>query len=189
MRRFRFSIGSLIGFTLICGVAFGALKESTDLWERSTFSLTLLVLLTSVLLAIHCGGARREFWLGFAFFGCVYLGLTLLPSVETRLITSQGLGYLHSKLVGQSPRIWSLTLTAGTGIANQPSPVSAFDTVVNVGGPGQIWTVNNGNILSAWGGSPENFVKIGHTLIALLLAWFGGMVSWQLARGRRPSEE
>ena len=40
MRWFRFNIAGLIVFILICGIAFAALKESTDLWEHSVFSFT-----------------------------------------------------------------------------------------------------------------------------------------------------
>ncbi len=74
MQRLRFHIGSLLGFILFCGVAFAALRESTDWWEKGTFTLLVLVLLVAVLLAIHRSGASRAFWLGFALFGLAYLG-------------------------------------------------------------------------------------------------------------------
>ena len=103
MRWFRFNIAGLIVFILICGIAFAALKESSDLWEHGVFSVTLLAFVTSVLLAIHRTGPRRAFWLGFALFGGCYLGLSMIPPVESRLVSSQGLAYLHSKLPGQPP--------------------------------------------------------------------------------------
>ncbi len=188
MKRFRFSIASLIGFILICGVAFAAFKESNEWWEKGTFTLLVLVFLSAVLLAIHREGARRAFWLGFALFGFVYLSLTLIGPIETRLITSQALSYVYSRLPGQSSQNIVLTVTTtpsspvnlqnGT-IALSPTGTQ-FATMKN--GSVQLWNATTGKRLNWWGGTPENFVKIGHTFIALLLAWLGGMLSRRLAR-------
>jgi hypothetical protein len=41
--------------------------------------------------------------------------------------------------------------------------------------------LNSGNLLTTWGSSTENFVKIGHSLLALLLAWLGAMLSRRLS--------
>ena len=48
------------------------------------FSLTLLTLITAVLLAIHRGGKRRAFWLGFALFGGSYLIASLIVQIPVR---------------------------------------------------------------------------------------------------------
>ena len=195
MRRFRFTIGSLIGFVVICGVAFAALKESSDWWERGTFTLTLLVLLTSVLLASHCTGERRGFWLGFALFGCVYLGLSLIPPVESRLVTSPGFAYLYSKLPGQAPQSFVVTLTGGPNvlqpIQSDTLTLSNSNIQVTAVAPTALTplTVFKSNLVIGSGGSSENFVKIGHSLTALLLAWFGGILSRRLSRRSRPLAE
>jgi hypothetical protein len=188
MKRFRFSIASLIRFTLICGVAFAALKESNDWWEKGTFTLVVLALLSAVLLAIHRDGARRAFWIGFALFGLVYLSLSVIPPVEARLISSQGLGYLHSKLPGQPIQniVFTVTTTAPAPANLQTLTSGAFNSSGTVfttarNGSVRVWNAATGKPLSSWGGSPENFVKIGHTFIALLLACFGGMLSRRLA--------
>jgi hypothetical protein len=194
MTRFRFKIRSLIVLIVACGVALAALKESSDLWEKATFSLALLVLLLSVLLAIHRAGARRAFWLGFALCGSVYLGLSLIPPIEARLLSSQGLAYVHSKLPGQSSTNVVLTFTTGaSGNSGQGSGTitltpSVSQVVLGNSGTGRIFTVVNGNLFSNWGGSPENFVKIGHTLIALVLACLGGMLSKRLAKTEPPRD-
>jgi hypothetical protein len=49
-------------------------------------------------------------------------------------------------------------------------------------------TLTNGIGLTGWVSSPENFVKIGHSLLALLLAWLGGLLSRRLWRSSRLSE-
>ena len=97
MRRFRFHLGTLLILVLLFGVGFAALRESSAAWDSSLFSITVGILLTSILLAVHRTARRRAFWLGFALFGLVYLALTLIPPVESRLITTRSLAYLASK--------------------------------------------------------------------------------------------
>ena len=188
MRWFRFKIRSIIGFIVICGVALAALKESTDLWEKGVFSVTLLILLVAALFAIHRRGASRAFWLGFALFGSVYLGLSLIPAVEARLVSSQGLAYLHSRLPGQALETYAFTVsTMGSGSSNTQlstlalSPSGSQLATGSSNGSVQVWDLSNANFPATWGGAPENFVRIGHTLFALLLAWIGGIVSRRLA--------
>jgi hypothetical protein len=81
MRRIRFDIANLIVVILVLGVGFAGLREAIDLWEFGIFTLMLGVLLISILLAIHRTEKRRAFWLGFALFGWIYLGLSLVPSI------------------------------------------------------------------------------------------------------------
>ena len=90
MRRFRFNIASLLVVVLLVAVGFAALRESNETWDSGLFTLTLSVLLASTLLAIHRNDARRAFWIGFAVFGGGYLVLSLVPSIESRLATTQG---------------------------------------------------------------------------------------------------
>ncbi len=103
MRRFRFHIGTLLILVLILGVGFAALRESDETWDSSIFSLTLGMLLISILLAIHRTENRRAFWLGFALFGSAYLGFFLVPSIESRLMTTKALDFLDSKLPRSIP--------------------------------------------------------------------------------------
>ena len=192
MQRFRFTIGSLIGFIVICGVALAALKESTDLWERGTFSLTVASLLVSVLLAVHRSGERKAFWLGFALFGCCYLGLSVIPPVESRLISSQALADLHSRLPGQPTTNVSYVVSAPwtpgqPGGSISVTPNNSNSSQITAGGSGTtvVWSTSNPILVRNWGGAPENFVRIGHSVIALLLAWIGGILSRRLSRRSR----
>ena len=110
MRPFRFHLDTLVILVLILGVGFAALRESNETWDSSIFSLTLGMLSVSILLAIHRTERRRAFWLGFALFGWTYVGLSLVPSVEPRLITTKALAYLDSKVPDRSivigGRVW-----------------------------------------------------------------------------------
>ena len=190
MQRFRFTIGSLIGFIVICAVAFAALKESSDLWERGTFSLTVATLVVSVLLAVHRTGERRAFWLGFALFGGCYLGLSLIPPVESRLISSQALADLHARLPGQPTANVAFIVSSAPGPPGQPNgsisvtTTSSNSSQIIVNGPGtrRFWSTSSPMLVRNWGRSPENFVRIGHSAIALVLAWTGGMLSRRLAQ-------
>src|SRR5262249_49377045 len=103
MRRFRYHIGTLVIVVLVLGVAFAALRESNDMWDSVVFTLTAGTLLTSVVVAIHQTEKRRAFWLGFALFGAAYLGLSLIPSIETRLLTTKALTYMDSRLPRSIP--------------------------------------------------------------------------------------
>ena len=137
------------------------MRESSDLWER-VFTLTLAALLISILLAIHRTEKRRAFWLGFALFGSIYLGLSLVPSIESRLITTKTLAYLDSKVPGRSFQVKSI----------------AFSPQGN-----RIATAGQGQV-RLWD-SIENFVRIGHSLFALLAGWLGGQLSRRLCHAAR----
>ncbi|MGZ3413087.1 MAG: hypothetical protein ACXWNX_04645 [Isosphaeraceae bacterium] len=91
MKHIRFSIASLLLVVLFVAVGFAALRESNETWNSGVFTLTLAALLISILLAIHRTESRRAFWIGFALFGWIYLGLSLVPSIEYRLLTTKKL--------------------------------------------------------------------------------------------------
>jgi hypothetical protein len=93
MRRIRFTIGSLLGVVVFVAVTFAALREATDLWDSGVFTATLGLLMVSVLMAVHRNERKRAFWLGFALFGWSYLIASLVPPVESRLLTTKGLAY------------------------------------------------------------------------------------------------
>jgi hypothetical protein len=191
--RFRFHIGTLVILVLVLGVGSAALRESNDLWDSGIFTLTLTVLLISILLAVHRTESRRALWLGFALFGWSYLGFSLVPSIEPRLFTTKALAYLDSKVPGRpvvitgqawsnvSNRIYGPTLIVSAG-NQQRQAVTA---------PPQGYPVTGAyykRLLGAWRGTTENFIRIGHSLIALLAGWFGGLLSRRLWRASRATD-
>ena len=114
MRRFRFHLGTLVIVVLVLALGFAALRESNEPWESGLFTITLAVLLTSILLAIHRTESRQAFWMGFALFGWTYLALSLVPSIESRLATTKALAYLDSKVPGRPQNFFKLHVTGGT---------------------------------------------------------------------------
>jgi hypothetical protein len=174
MRHFRFHLGTLLLTVLLVGIGFAALRESNEIWNSSLFSITIGVLLISILLAIHRTERRRAFWLGFALFGLAYLGLSLVPSIESRLITTQALAFVDSKV----PRFFP----AGLTYIDYGENVTLYD-VTGVSG-------SNPNIVvgPALVGSIEttkHFVRISHSLLALIAALLGGQLSRRLYAGNR----
>ena len=194
MRNLRFNIASILGVILFLAVGFAALRESNDYWDSGLFTLTLGVLLVSVLLSIHRSEAKEAFWIGFAPFGWVYLGLSLVPSIESRQLTTKGLAYLDSILPGRTLRVSNLVLTgtASGGSGSQIQSVAFTIDGTKLATSNQcvvrVWDAATGRLLSGWGGTTENFIRIGHSLLALVAAWLGGHVSRRLSRGSRPPE-
>jgi len=195
MKRIRFNIASLLVVVLVVGVSFAALKESNDLWDSGLFTLTIGVQLISVLLAIHGKEAKGAFWIGFALFGWSYLALSLIPSIESRLLTTKALACLDSKVPARSLGVFSIRLT-GTGsgatgnqVQNVAFSIDGKRLATTNQGQVKVWDVATGRLLGGFGGTTENFLRIGHSLLSLLVAWFGGLLSRRLWRASRAPQE
>jgi hypothetical protein len=52
----------------------------------------------------------------------------------------------------------------------------------------RLWDVTTGKLVGGWTGTTVNFVRIGHSLLALLAGWFGGLLSRRLWRGARATD-
>jgi hypothetical protein len=191
MRRIRFTIGGLLAAVLFAAVSIAALRESTDLWDSGVFTAVLFLLLAALLLAVHRTGRQRAFWLGFALFGWAYLGASLVPQVESRLLTTKGLAYLDSKIPGRET-----TVTVRLALANTTGPNTvqtlAFSPdgqtlAASPQGKVRIWSLASGKLLAGPNGTTENFVRIGHSILALVLAFAGGRLSrWLFVRPGAP---
>jgi hypothetical protein len=236
MRYLRYNIASILGAIVFVGVGLAALREGDDLWDSGLFSLTLGLLLGALLLAVHRTEARRAFWIGFALFGWGYVSLALLPSTESRLITTKALACLdQSSILGNrgnalraslnldrmraynvssadvmkavkeqsktgSPRLGQATgqrsqtieyVLTWDGRYNKPAQ---YENIILKATPdgetlrlkdvAQVTLGSSFSILGV-GGSAENFVRIGHSLFALLAGSLGGVLSRRLGRVSR----
>ena len=189
MRRFHFHIGSLLILVVILGVGFAALREAGDLWDSVILCATMVLLLASILLAVHRNAERRAFWLGFALFGWSYVGLAAMPSIEQRLLTTRVLVHLDSLVPDRSGAGPAQVRSAATyssvynpafsGVFSYTAP-GVVSTGVNGPGPVWIWDTTSGSFVWPTGASSWYFVRIGHSLCALILAWLGGNLSRHL---------
>jgi hypothetical protein len=199
MHRFRFRLGTLLILIIVLGVGLAALRESNDIWDSGVFTLALSALLISILLAIHRNESRLAFWIGFALFGWAYLVMSLVPSIGSRLITTRALALLESKISDRpiviSGRVWdtwSRNLRQNNQSTNSTS--IAFSPQGNLvasenQGVIKVWNVSGGNLLGTWSGTTENFMRIGHSLFALIAAFVGGRLSGYLyAKDRQPAQ-
>ena len=105
MKRPRFTIRSLLASVVFLAVGLAALRGASAAWDSSVLGLTLVVLLASVLLAVHRTGAARAYWLGFALFGWTYLVLAEIPGIGVRLPTTRTLIYVDSLISNRSDSV------------------------------------------------------------------------------------
>jgi cbb3-type cytochrome oxidase subunit 3 len=199
MRHFRFHLGTLVILILLLGVGLAALRESNETWESSIFSITLGILLISILLAVHRTEKKRAFWLGFALFGSAYLAISLVPSIESRLITTRGLAYLDSKV--RRPISGGLVSVdydndgdTDLYVVNNSQPDSlyvnkgngTFEDLTSAAGSNTAWF---SNIMAGSSGTSRHFVRIGHSLLAVFAALLGGQLSRYLRATRRSGRQ
>jgi hypothetical protein len=184
MRRFRFSIASLLGLVLFVAVGIAALRASTDAWDSGVFGATLLALLVAVLLTVHRTGERRAYWLGLSLFGWAYLVASLVPPVESRLPTTKGLVYLGGQVANRRT-IWAVGPVRGRANAVRTVDLAPDGTLTAPGWPGAVRIWNRRGGLNY---APEEFVAIGHSLTALIMAFAGGFLSRHLKFGAGSSE-
>jgi hypothetical protein len=204
MRRFRFHIGTLLVLIIVLGVGFAALRESNDAWDCGIFTLALGALLVSILLAMHRSEKKRAFWLGFALFGAAYLAFSLVPPIESRLITTKALAYLDSKVPRSTPTGFVyfdydndgdmdlhvvnnskpsvIYLNRGNGTFEDVTTVAGLNPAGNqvIGSGTLVLNYTTGPWLRGSGGTSENFIRIGHSLLALIAAFVGGRLSGYL---------
>jgi hypothetical protein len=194
MRIPRFTIRSLLGVVLFVAIAVAALRASTDAWDGWLFALTSLILLTTVLLAVHRTDRKRAYWLGFTLFGWTYLVSSLVPSIGSRLPTTRGLAFLESMMPGREVTIsavFGYTNTAGTNPVQSYVVTTQANTIIPDSPVKlrRVWDTWSGNVLAGPSGTTENFVRIGHSLLALMLAFIGGHLSRYLYHiGQRREE-
>jgi hypothetical protein len=197
MKRIRFNIASLLEVVLLVAVSFAGLREATESWDSGLFSVTLVVLLVSILLAVHRAEIRRAYWFGFALFGWIYLGLTLVPSIESRLISTKALTYLDSKVPDRSivyiRRVWDTWSSDPTQSNQSVRSTSLALSPEGNGAVGGNWSGAGDwmfprSFTGAAGSSTVNFIRIGHSFLTVIAAMTGGVLSRYLhAKNRERS--
>ena len=201
----RYTIRSLLLLVLFIGVSFAGLRASNDAWDAGIFGLTLSVLLSAVLLAVHRSDRKRASWLGFALFGWAYLAATLILPVESRLPTTKGVAYLDSMILRGTPvgeffadidhdgQLDHFVVDSSSPtILDQNQGNGIFTDVTNIRAAGSNGPQFSGDVIirsttKSWlfrgTATTENFLRIGHSLLALVVGFAGGFLSrWMYDR-------
>src|SRR5206468_369524 len=113
---------------------------------------------------IHRRAERRAFWLGFALFGWGYLGLVAIPAIGPRLLTTQALAYLDSKVLSRPVAITGQPWGGPVNTPGQAVTTVAFspqgNLVAGSTSSGGVWVWNTtGRLLGSGSGTTENFLR------------------------------
>ena len=211
---FQFSIRSLLVAVTIAAVGVAALLNANVWWEAGTWLVALALLGSGILLSIYRQEEQRAFWLGFAIFGGLYLGLIVITAVTGpyyELAPSQLLQLAYRSVIpadGQSQYVPSSGSSSSTGSAAAavsyvytvvspspysssavPPPVQTLAATPSTSGPTPIL---NPALYASSMPNPdyvpvEKFVSIGHSLWLLLAAAIGGKTCQLIYRRRPPT--
>lgn len=169
----RFSIAGLLALVAASGVAFAALRHADDLVASLTFSAAILASGVAALGAAFGRGRKRAFCTGFAAFGFGYMALCFGPfatdEVQPHLATTKLLDYLGPRV--QRPSEGGQYVLGFIGVSGTERITTSrvegswFSSILTPPPPTLV--------VSA---TPE-FMRVGHSLISLLLAALGGLVA------------
>ena len=177
----RFTIAALVALVALCGVGFAALRNANDVWASFLFTLTLFVLGVASLGGVFRRGPSQAFLVGFASFGIAYLCLWGSDSIRPHLATTKLLELAGHKM-SHSEQLYSLTkLLERAGhkmsrseqlysllVEGKESGLKDFDS------DGQVDVfVANGTTLTKM----SDFLRVGHSLFALIAALTGGLAA------------
>jgi hypothetical protein len=179
----RLSIAGLMGVILIVALGLVGLKEGTEFWAGATFLLTALLLLGSILNAIHGRGAIRAGWVGFALFGWAYAifvfgnwsggqNQTLAPPPPTKWLLDRLDDRIHAK-----PEYIPNPALAG-------SPQPTFYGGMQMTPP---FIIKPGT--TPWQGNSVYYQQVGHCLAAILFGTVGAAWSRLAYRARTRAEQ
>jgi len=197
--RVRFSLRQLMGFVAFVAVGCGGLIRPSVALASLIFTMTLVVLLVAILGAVGRKGSARVFWIGFAIAGSGYLWLAHWAdedayTVSTNwrlqttgpLFTTKLLGLAHGALHPPPPGGFGgvpggMGGMGGGGMFALPLEPAAAPVFGQMAIPSRASAAN----AAAYEAERNAFMRIGHSLWALLLAYLGG----QLARYFRVTAE
>ena len=182
-----FSIRTLMASIAVAAVGLAALRNANELWARVMTMLALGLVCVAGLWAILLRGRERAWWLGFAVLGCAYLSVSLSP-LRSRLGTTHLLEYVHAVAVkssiatfevsraDQSSTLYRVVMSDGTAnsktVSNSVYNSTRGEAILATMEPANRWR-------SALPGAAnhDEFLRIGHSLFALLAGSLGGTVA------------
>jgi hypothetical protein len=186
MGRVRVSIAGLMGWIIVFSMAWASIRYASGDVANLTFTATIGVVGVAILGGLFRRGESRAWWAGFALIGGGYLALCYGPGfaseVRPHLSTSALLDRVGPLVV--HPRVVT-DRRAGPGPSVVVSSVLATPEDILTASPGGAAVLTQIN--SAWPahlfyrsvgiGDPEDFQRVGHCWLALLLGLAGGRLA------------
>lgn len=205
----RYSLATLLGVTVVTGVACAALVSPNKLWAQSISTIVVVSILFFSVAAIYARSGWRAFAGGFAICAAAYFFLVCLPQTSTLkplLLTSQLMEMLRVQLphgkasAGNNNGTFALTFVPQNNNTMQAGSGGGMGGGMGMSGGAPITVGGMGGGMGGMGGgfgttTSANFQiaqatvvgrwydSIGHNLWALLIGVVGGVVA-RLCAGR-----
>lgn len=163
------SFAGLLGLVLVLALGMASIREATEIWAQTIFTLTLAILFVAAL-AAWTGRRRDGAWRGAALFGWGYVLLAIGPGEAwfgDKLLTNAVIDIAVHRIHGDG----SPMPAPPGGTPGNPANKAALQTQYAVGVQ---------NIKMAYAR------EIGHASLALMSAIVGAMVGHALVSRRQP---
>jgi hypothetical protein len=177
------SVRGLMVTIIMLGTAFAGLRSPTPLWANFWFSLVLSMLTLAVPAAVYRLDERRAFWVGFAVCGWMYFIVSMAPWLQVeigfQLFTTTTLDLLAPHIVQKE-----FLLRNYLGSFNPPTDPTPPS-------PWQTWNLPEFPPDNPWRRlgyvtltCPGLYLRIGHAVSCMLMAFIGGEITRYLAATR-----
>jgi hypothetical protein len=179
MKRLRVSIAGLVGIIAVIATGMAALRYASDGWASLIAFLTLALLFTSILGAIH--GTDRAFWRGVAIFGWGFLLLDAFSvswvdrTIRPGHVLSQLFTDLYPVAYHDPPRVPPGSKGFGGGMGSKGG-----------GTPGR--RAGAPRPVQLYSDEHQAFMSVGIWLSRLLFALLGGIIGRLVIPSRSPPE-
>jgi hypothetical protein len=210
--RVRFSLAGLMGMVAVIAIACAALRFASELWASALFTLALAIVCVAIIGTLCSRASARGFWAGGALACSFYLVMVFGPwcstNVSPHLLTTKLLDYIYPSLHPPLPpgagllaaqvKVWDVAtgqqlhpVTEGTGsvFSLAFSPHGKMLSSQNCASCHSIPTTAVGSAATVAVASREDFQRVGHSLLALLLALLSGLLTRYFCSARRSRSE
>ena len=187
----RFSVRTLMVFVIIFAIGLAALRNGNDLWAAAMLFIALVAVGTAVLGFIIMRGQEREWWRGFGVFCAGYLVLTFAPGFSTAVMpllpTTQLLDHVHSQFIASTSQA-RLPQILWWQHARALAEVDRFKAENR--GPGDreldsaMRVLMNLETQLQGAADQRDFLRVGHSLFALLAGLLGGTIAARFSARR-----
>jgi hypothetical protein len=166
------SIKSLMLLIALVAATLVALRSTLEIWASAFYTLTLALLCTAIPALVYRQAEKRAFWIGFAAFGWGYIvmcfGAVPPRAVPTLLSRTEPPPLLTTKLL-EWAYPYLRTVPPGEAIVIGKANLKDTRNIVVTSS-----TMMGG--IRFFRSDPEDFLRVGHSILSLVIALAGGIV-------------